>query len=113
MLMQLADLYHADAINHQVVESPVRGVENIRAMFKTGFDTAEMVCIRENLFEDGEWAILEWRVLKSVASTAINCSYFNVLVNKSLSQSTTYQHHVSTRRQNSSTGARRPCRQVP
>jgi hypothetical protein len=81
--------------------------------FKTGFDAAEMVCIRENLFEDGEWAILEWRVLKSVASTAINCSYFNELVNKSLSQSTTYQHHVSTRRQNSSTGARRPCRQVP
>jgi hypothetical protein len=32
--MQLADLYHADAINHQVVESPVRGVENIRAMFQ-------------------------------------------------------------------------------
>jgi hypothetical protein len=39
----LAVLYHADAINHQVAESPVRGVENIRAMFKAGFDTAEMV----------------------------------------------------------------------
>ena len=51
--------FYADAINHQVAESPVRGVENIRAMFKAGFDTAEMVCIRENLFEDGEWAILE------------------------------------------------------
>ena len=30
-------------------------------MFKAGFDTAEMVCIRENLFADGECAILEWR----------------------------------------------------
>ena len=51
----LAALYHADAINDQVAESPVRGREAIRAMFKAGFDTAEMVCIRENLFEDGEW----------------------------------------------------------
>jgi ketosteroid isomerase-like protein len=39
----LAGLYHADAINHQVAESPVHGVESIRAMFKAGFDTAEMV----------------------------------------------------------------------
>jgi uncharacterized protein (TIGR02246 family) len=50
----LAALYHADAINHQVAESPVRGREAIRAMFKAGFEAAEMVCIRENLFEDGE-----------------------------------------------------------
>jgi len=28
-------------------------------MFAAGFATAEMVCIPENLFEDGEWAILE------------------------------------------------------
>ena len=51
----LAALYHADAINHQVAESPVHGREAIRAMFKAGFDAAEMVCIRENLFADGEW----------------------------------------------------------
>lgn len=30
-------------------------------MFAAGFATATMVCIPENLFEDGEWAILEWR----------------------------------------------------
>jgi limonene-1,2-epoxide hydrolase len=57
----LAALYRADAINHQVAERPVRGRQSIRAMFKAGFDAAEMVCIRENLFEDGESAILEWR----------------------------------------------------
>ena len=51
----LAALYRADAINHQVAESPVHGREAIRAMFKAGFDAAEMVCIRENLFADGEW----------------------------------------------------------
>jgi ketosteroid isomerase-like protein len=55
----LATHYHADATNHQVAESPVHGPEAIRAMFKAGFDTTEMVCRCENLFEDGEWAILE------------------------------------------------------
>lgn len=29
-------------------------------MFEREFSTADMVCIVENLFEDGEWAILEW-----------------------------------------------------
>ena len=33
----------------------------IRAMFAEGFAQAAMVCVVENLFEDGEWAILEWR----------------------------------------------------
>ena len=29
-------------------------------MFEAEFATAEMVCIVENIFEDGQWAILEW-----------------------------------------------------
>ncbi|QQO07780.1 nuclear transport factor 2 family protein [Breznakiella homolactica] len=57
----LADLYHDDAVNHQVANEPVEGKENIRAMFHAEFSAAEMVCIMENLFEDGEWAILEWK----------------------------------------------------
>lgn len=57
----LAAFYAEDAVNHQVVDAPVRGRENIRAMFSTAFATANMVCVVENLFEDGEWAILEWR----------------------------------------------------
>ena len=57
----LAALYAEDAVNHQVVEAPVQGRENIRAMFSAAFATANMVCVIENLFEDGEWAILEWR----------------------------------------------------
>ena len=57
---RLASFYCEDATNYQVAESPVIGREAIRAMFKRGFDLAEMVCIPENLFEDGEWAILEW-----------------------------------------------------
>lgn len=55
----LADFYAEDAINHQVAESPVQGREAIRRMFADGFAAAKMVCIVENIFEDGEWAILE------------------------------------------------------
>jgi limonene-1,2-epoxide hydrolase len=57
----LASFYTEAAINHQVAEAPVEGRAAIRAMFEAGFAAAEMVCIVENLFEDGEWAILEWR----------------------------------------------------
>jgi limonene-1,2-epoxide hydrolase len=58
---KLAALYADDAINHQVVQAPVSGRVAIRAMFEREFAGAEMTCIVENLFEDGEWAILEWR----------------------------------------------------
>ena len=57
----LAALYAEDAVNHQVAEMPVTGREAIRTMFQAGFAAAEMVCLVEHLFEDGEWAILEWR----------------------------------------------------
>lgn len=57
----IARLYHEDAVNHQVVQEPVVGRDAIRRMFVEEFSAAEMVCIVENLFEDGQWAILEWR----------------------------------------------------
>jgi limonene-1,2-epoxide hydrolase len=57
----LAALYAEEAVNHQVAESPVAGRDAIRDMFATGFKTAAMTCIVENIFEDGDWAILEWR----------------------------------------------------
>lgn len=57
----LAAFYAKDAINHQVAESPVSGRDAIRRMFEEGFANAKMHCIVENVFEDGDWAILEWR----------------------------------------------------
>lgn len=57
----LASFYSEDAINHQVAELPIEGRANIRQMFAAGFAAARMVCIVENIFEDGEWGILEWR----------------------------------------------------
>ena len=57
----ISSLYSADATNHQVVQDPVQGRNAIHTMFRDEFARAQMVCIVENLFEDGEWAILEWR----------------------------------------------------
>lgn len=54
-------LYSENAINHQVANEPVVGKKAIREMFTKEFSTAEMVCIVEHIFEDGQWAILEWR----------------------------------------------------
>lgn len=57
----IAALYHENAINHQVANEPVAGKTAIEKMFAREFAMAEMTCIVENLFEDGEWAILEWK----------------------------------------------------
>jgi len=57
----LAALYHDDAINHQVNSGPVHGKQAIGEMFAREFALAEMTCIIENIFEDGDWAILEWK----------------------------------------------------
>lgn len=74
----LASLYHDDAVNHQVALDPVEGVEAIRAMFTREFAAAEMVCIVEQLLEDGEWAILEWRDPRGVRG----CGFFRIVGGK-------------------------------
>lgn len=56
----IADCYSEDATNHQVVRDPVVGREAIREMFAREFAAAKMVCQIENIFQDGDWAILEW-----------------------------------------------------
>lgn len=56
----LAQLYAIEAINHQVNQDPVSGRDAIGAMFANEFASADMTCIIENLFSDGDWAILEW-----------------------------------------------------
>lgn len=57
----LSDLYHADAINHQVTQEPVSGREAIRAMFAREFAGAEMTCIVEAIHDAGGVIALEWR----------------------------------------------------
>jgi len=57
----MAAFYADDAVNHQVNQDPVIGKTAIRSKFAEEFATAEMVCIIEQILEDGEWAILEWK----------------------------------------------------
>lgn len=71
----LAALYREDAVNHQVANDPAEGRAAIQAMFEREFAAAEMVCIVENLFEDGDWAILEWRDPKGLRG----CGFFQVV----------------------------------
>ncbi len=59
--VRIAELYHSDAINHQVANEPIKGKVAIEEMFASEFSQAEMTCIPENIFTDGEWAILEWK----------------------------------------------------
>lgn len=71
----LAAFYADDAVNHQVTESPVQGRAAIRRKFVEGFAAATMVCIVEQIFEDGEWAILEWRDPLGLRG----CGFFHVV----------------------------------
>ncbi|MCB0373413.1 MAG: nuclear transport factor 2 family protein [Muricauda sp.] len=74
----IAEFYHDDAINHQVANEPVVGKEAIHNMFKTEFANAEMVCIVENVFEDGEWSILEWKDPLGLRG----CGFFHIVDGK-------------------------------
>lgn len=78
----LSNLYADDAINHQVVNEPVRGRKAIRQMFVTEFAAAEMTCLPENIFQDGEWAIMEWKDPKGLRG----CGFFQVREDKIIFQ---------------------------
>ena len=74
----LSELYHEDAINHQVANEPVAGKAAIKKMFEEEFAVADMVCIPENIFEDGDWAIIEWKDPKGLRG----CGFFHVVDGK-------------------------------
>ena len=75
---ELAGFYTDDAINHQVTNEPVVGKEAIRQMFANEFAAAKMVCIIENIFEDGEWGILEWKDPMGLRG----CGFFHIINGK-------------------------------
>ncbi len=78
----LVELYADDAVNHQVANEPVVGKESIRAMFISEFEHADMTCIVENIFEDGEWGILEWKDPLGLRG----CGFFHIRDGKILLQ---------------------------
>lgn len=68
----LADMYAEQAINHQTANGVFEGRETIREMFKSEFEQFEMVCIVENIFQDGNVGILEWKDPKGLRG----CGFF-------------------------------------
>ena len=70
---RLNRMYAEDAVNHQVAEGVVQGRHAIRDKFADEFALAQMHCVVEHLFEDGEWAILEWRDPKGLRG----CGFFH------------------------------------
>lgn len=67
-------LYAEHAVNHQVVTAPLHGREAIRRLFAIEFGRAKMTCLIENLFADGDVAILEWRDPNGLRG----CGFFRV-----------------------------------
>lgn len=74
----LANMYHDDAINHQVYTDPLVGKTAIADFFRQEFAAATMVCVIENIFEDGNWAILEW----SDPLGLRGCGFFHIEADK-------------------------------
>ena len=57
----ISDLYAGNSINHQTPIGIIEGKENIKQVCKNEFEQYEMVCIIDNIFEDGNVGILEWK----------------------------------------------------
>lgn len=77
-IAELMSCYSDNAINYQVPNAPIEGKQKIEKMFKNEFAQAEMVCIVENIFEDGEWAILEWKDPLGLRG----CGFFHIINDK-------------------------------
>jgi len=74
----LVELYSEEAVNHQVVMEPLEGRAAIKKMFEVEFGRAKMVCVVENIFEEGEWAILEWKDPLGLRG----CGFFHIIDDK-------------------------------
>lgn len=75
---KIAEFYHNDAVNHQVTNDPMIGKKAIQEMFEDEFSQAEMTCIIENIFEDNEWGILEWKDPLGLRG----CGFFQIVDDK-------------------------------
>lgn len=74
----ISGFYADNAVNHQVANEPVKGKSSIREMFANEFSQADMTCIIDNIFEDGEWAMLEWKDPSGLRG----CGFFHVINGK-------------------------------
>ncbi|MBI9037202.1 MAG: nuclear transport factor 2 family protein [Bacteroidales bacterium] len=75
---KISDFYHENAINHQVANEAVVGKNAIKEMFANEFSQADMTCIVENIFEDNNWGILEWKDPLGLRG----CGFFHIVNGK-------------------------------
>lgn len=74
--------FREDAICHQVSEQPIYGREAIGKMVAEAAGRLKMEWVIENIFEDGEWVVLEGRDLLGYRG----CTIFRVVDSKILLQ---------------------------
>jgi hypothetical protein len=67
---------------YQVANEPIVGKTAIKQMFVDEFAMAEMICIPENIFKDGDWAIMEWKDTNGLCG----CGFFQVQNDKIIFQ---------------------------
>jgi len=78
----ISSLYSEDAVNHQIPNNAAEGKTAIKNMFESEFANADMVCIPENIFEDGQWTILEWKDPNGLRG----CGFFKIQKDKIIFQ---------------------------
>ena len=72
----LGVLYAPNAVNHQMPNEPVLGRDAIIKMFKDEFEVApDMHCIKVQIIEEEDWAVLEWKDPKGFRG----CGFFHVV----------------------------------
>jgi len=94
-------LYHDDAINMQFANGkPLDGIQAIRRDLVDFFDNVSDNFTKvENIFEDGEWAIIEWSgggTFKPTGQkfTLRGCGFFHVVNGKIKLQRGYYDKHT-------------------
>jgi hypothetical protein len=70
----IADLYAADAVNHQIALQPVVGRTAILEFHRETFSGGPLTCEPVNLVVEGEWAALEWTDPQGLRG----CGFFQV-----------------------------------
>ena len=78
----MTELYADNAIDHRGAKEPIVGKDAIGKILKAEFEAVPMTCIVENMFEDGEWAIMEWRDPLGLRG----CGFFHIVNDKIIFQ---------------------------
>lgn len=78
----LSEFYSDGAIHHHIPESSVQGKEAIMEMFKREFSPSKTNLIVQNIFENGEWAMLEWKDPQGLQG----CGFFHIQNGKIIHQ---------------------------